>query len=46
MQKFGAVKTLQKFTSIRASSYNHFWPERGLTGRQIFWAARSAELAE
>lgn len=46
MLRFRQAKTLQKFTSIHASIYNHFNSERHLVNRQTYKARRSAALAE
>ena len=46
MLRFRQMKTLQKFTSIHASIYNHFHSERHLVDRQTYKASRSAALAE
>ena len=46
MAKFRDVKTLQKFSSVHASIYNHFNHERHLNRRDIFKQARAAALAE
>ena len=43
---FRDVKTLQKFSSVHASIYNHFNHERHLNRRDIFKQARTAALAE
>jgi hypothetical protein len=42
----GGIKTLQKFTSARASIHNHFNHDRHLNRRAIFKESRSAALAE
>lgn len=46
MQKFRRSSSLQKFSSIHASVYNHFNQERHLNKRQIFKECRSSALAE
>ena len=46
MQKFRAVRTLQKFAAAHASIHNHFNHDRHLNGREIFKQNRSAALAE
>ena len=46
MLRFRQTKTLQKFTSIHASIYNHFNTERHLVDRQTYKTSRSAALAE
>ena len=46
MTKFRSAKSLQKFTSIHASSHNHFNQEGHLYSRQNFKNNRSAALAE
>ena len=44
--KFRRLRSLQKFTSIHASVYNHFNHERDLTSRHDFKLQRSAAVAE
>ena len=46
MARFRRMKTLQKFSSVHASVYNHFSQERRLVSRQIYKERRSATLAE
>ena len=46
MARFRDIKTLQKFSSVHASIYNHFNHERHLNRRDIFKQARTAALAE
>ena len=46
MQRFRAVRTLQKFAAVHASVYNHFNNDRHLNPRDIFKQNRSAALAE
>jgi len=46
MSKFRDIKTLQKFSSVRASIYNHFHHNRHLYRRDIFKQNRVAALAE
>ena len=46
MAKFRSAKSLQKFTAIHASIYNHFNQERPLYRRAIFKNNRSAALAQ
>jgi putative transposase len=46
MQRFRAVKTLQKFAAAHASIHNHFNLDRHLNRRDIFKQNRSAALAE
>ena len=46
MAKFRSAKSLQKFTAIHASIYNHFNQERHLYRRAIFKNNRSAALAQ
>ena len=46
MLKFRQTKTLQKFTSVHASIYNHFNSERHLVDRQTYKSRRSASFAE
>ena len=45
MQRFRAVRTLQKFTTAHALIYNHFNHDRHLNRRDIFKQNRSAALA-
>jgi len=46
MASFRDIKTLQKFTSVHASIYNHFNQDRHLNRRDIIKQNRSAALAE
>jgi putative transposase len=46
MQRFRAVRTLQKFAAAHASIHNHFNHDRHLNRRVIFKQNRSAALAE
>ena len=46
MVKFRDVKTLQKFSAVHASIYNHFNLERHLNHRNISKQDRAAALAE
>ena len=46
MSKFRSSKSLQKFTAIHASIYNHFNHERHFYSRQNFKRNRAAALAE
>jgi putative transposase len=46
MQRFRAVRTLQKFAAAHASIHNHFNQDRHLNRRDIFKQNRSAALAE
>ena len=46
MARFRDIKTLQKFSSVHDSIYNHFNHERHLNRRDIFKQARTAALAE
>ena len=46
MQRFRAVRTLQKFAAAHASIHNHFNHDRHLNHRDIFKQNRSAALAE
>ncbi len=46
MQRFRAVRTLQKFAAAHASIYNHFNHDRHINPRNIFKQNRSAALAE
>jgi len=46
MQRFRAVKTLQKFAAAHASIHNHFNQDRHLSRRDIFKQNRAAALAE
>ncbi len=46
IQRFRRMRSLQKFTSVHSSVYNHFNQERSLTSRDTFKPARNAALAE
>ncbi len=46
MAKFRSVKSLQKFTALHGSIYNHFDQQRHLYSRQNFKNNRSTALAE
>jgi putative transposase len=46
MQRFGRMRSLQKFASVHASFDNHFNSERHLIDRQTCKTRRSAALAE
>ena len=46
MQRFRAVRTLQKFAAAHASIHNHFNKDRHLNRRDVFKQNRSAALAE
>src|SRR6202795_4437888 len=46
MQRFRAVRTLQKFAAVHASIHNHFNHDRHRTRRDIFKHPRPAALAE
>jgi len=46
LSKFGNVKTVQKFASVRASIHNHFNLDRHLNSRTIFKQDRAAALVE
>ena len=46
MARFRDIKTLQKFSAIHASIYNHFNLERHLYPRDIFKTNRAAALTE
>ena len=46
MLRFRRMKTLQKFTSVRASVHNHFSQERQFISRDLYRLRRSAALAE
>ena len=46
MQRFRAVRTLQKFAATHALIHNHFNHDRHLNHRDIFKQNRSAALAE
>ena len=46
MARFRDIKTLQKFSAVHASIYNHFNHQRNLNRRQIFKRHRAAALAE
>lgn len=46
MQRFRRMKTLQKFASVHANTYNRFNSERHLINRQTYKARRSTALAD
>jgi len=46
MQRFRRMRSLQKFTAVHASVFNHFNQERSLSSRDIFKQNRVAALAE
>jgi putative transposase len=46
MLRFRRMRTLQKFASVHASVFNHFYQERTLSSRTIFKQTRAAALAE
>ena len=46
MARFRDIKTLQKFSAVHASFYNHFNHQRNLNRRQIFKQHRATALAE
>ena len=46
MQRFRSMRTLQKFSSIRAQVHNHFNQERHLANRHAYKHRRSAASAE
>jgi putative transposase len=46
MLRFRRMRSLQKFTSVHASVYNHFNHERSLSRRHLFKLNRPAALAE
>ena len=46
MLRFQSMKTLQKFSAIRASVQNHFNQERHLVSREQYKQDCSAALAE
>ena len=46
MQKFRSPATLQKFTTVHCSIYNHFNRERHLETRQVYKQKRAAALIE
>lgn len=46
LQRFGRMKTPQKFASVHTSLHNHFNSERHLVDRQTYKERRSAALAE
>ena len=46
MQKFRNPATLQKFTTVHGSIYNHFNHERHLETRQVYKQKRAAALTE
>jgi len=46
MQRFRSMRSLQKFTAVHSSVFNHFNQQRSLSSRHIFKQNRSAALAE
>ena len=46
MSKFRDIKTLQKFVTVHASTFNHFNLDRDLNNRSVYKKNRSAALAE
>jgi len=46
MLRFRRMRSLQKFASVHASVYNHFYQERSLSSRPNFKLNRAAALAE
>jgi putative transposase len=46
MTRFRRMKTLQKFSLVRASVHNHFAQERHVISREVYKQRRSAALAE
>ena len=46
MQRFRSMRSLQKFSSVHASVYNHFNQERHLYSRTNFKTNRTAALDE
>jgi len=46
MLGFRSMRSLQKFTAVHSSVYNHFNVERHLTSRQTFKQSRDAAFAE
>ena len=46
MARLRDTKTLQKFTAVHVSIYNHFNHQRNLNQRHIFKQRRAAALAE
>ncbi len=44
MNRFGRMKTLQKFSSVHSVFHNHFNQERHLTSRETYKQNRSAAL--
>ena len=46
MARFRDIKTLQKFTAVHSSLYNHFNHQRNLNRRHIFKQYRAAALVE
>ena len=46
MSKFRDIKTLQKFVTVHASTFNHFNLDRHLNSRSVYKKNRSAALAE
>ena len=46
MERFGRMKTLQKFAAVHGTIHNHFNLERHLISRDLYRERRSAALAE
>jgi len=46
MQRFRSMRSLQKFTAVHSSVFNHFNQQRSLSSRHIFKQNRSVALAE
>ena len=46
MARFRDIKTLQKFSAVHVSIYNHFNHQRHLSRRDTFKQDRAAALAE
>ena len=46
MQRFRSMRSLQKFTAVHSSVFNHFNQQRSLSSRHIFKQNRSTALAE
>ena len=46
MQRFGRMRSLQKFAAIHSPNYSDFSEERTLTGRDHFKETRTAALTK
>ena len=46
MQRFRRMHSLQKFSSVHSSVFNHFNSDRNLSSRPVYKLNRAAALAE